>query len=218
MPEKLEAQDLAVRRLRSSGEPEFQALLEIYLDSHPEGELKPASSLVRMLERPEYFFLVLTRRLSVAAFSISCGFPETDAALLEYMAVSSQQRGLGIGSALFTQTAHYGPMATRYLLIEVDSDKADSDADGDRVRRKTFYRRLGCREIEGLSYIMPRVATATPPPMNLLIFGDALPASIRKSRVRQWLQFCYVQVYDALPRDPRIAAMLEPLPEDVRLI
>jgi GNAT superfamily N-acetyltransferase len=215
---RLDTPRLAVRRLLSAAEPEFRELVRIYIAAHPVGELKPLALLARMIERPEYFFLALMDGDSVAGFAISICFSDSDAALLEYMAVDAPHRNRGLGGYLFKQTAEFECLAERYLLIEVDSDKSASPDHQDRIRRKNFYRRLGCREIEGLSYLMPRVSSAIPPPMDILVQRHALPASIEKTRIRRWLQSCYSEVYQVPPGDPRIDSMLEHLPLDVRLI
>ena len=212
------ASRLTLRRVLSSAEPDFDALVQIYTEAHPVSELKPAAELRQMIERPEYFFLAMMQDLSVAAFSISICFPDSDAALLEYMAVAVAKRNHGIGGLLFKETTEFPPIAGRYLLIEVDSDKCRSGDRQDRVRRKSFYRRLGCLEIGGLSYIMPRVSSATPPPMEMLIYRSTLPDFVVRSRLRRWLGNCYSQVYHAPSDDPRIDLMVEHLPLEVPLI
>ena len=209
---------LTLHRLLSGTEPGFDALLRIYTEAHPIGELKPPESLRRMIERPEYFFHVLIEGSTVVAFSIAICFRNSDAALLEYMAVDARHRNRRIGGELFRRTAEFGSIAGRYLLIEVDSDKCPCPEQADRQRRKSFYRRLGCREIEGLSYIMPRVSSAIPPPMEMLVYRSELPGSLEKSRVRGWVENCYLQVYTRPSDDRRIGMMMEHLPPDLRLI
>src|SRR5215469_9960655 len=162
---------LKIRRLVSSADREFDALLRIYAEAHPPGELKAASALVQMIERPEYIFLAAIQGPSVAAFSISICFRDSDAALLEYIAVDAAKRDQGIGGILFKETAGFECIAGKYLLIEADSDTLCSPVQRvDHFRRKNFYRRLGCMEIEGLAYIMPPVSTAPPPPMEMLVY------------------------------------------------
>ena len=204
--------------MHSSAEPEFDALLRIYTEAHPDSERKTFAALRRMIECPEYFFLIMTAGASVGAFSISMCFRNSEAALLEYIAVAAENRNRGIGRLLFRQTAEFEDIAERYLLVEVDSDNQACSDYKDRLRRKNFYRRLGCREIEGLSYIMPRVSSAMPPPMDMLIYSEDPPSSIARSRLRSWLQDCYSQVYQVPVDDSRIDLMLEHLPEEVRLI
>ena len=106
----------------------------------------------------------------------------------------------------------------RFLLMEVESDRFPSPEQIDRSRRKEFYRRLGCREIEGLRGLMPPVTREQPPPMEMLVHSEGLPEAIEKERLRRWLAACYEQVYGVAADDPRIEAMLRELPESVRLI
>lgn len=209
---------MKVQRIHSVDEPAYEALLRIYHDSQPESELKSPGQLSRMIERPDYYFLAAMHDGAVAGFTISICFPGSDAALIEYMAVARELRGQGIGQQLFRATVQFGSLAQRTVIIEVDSEESPSSDHADRVRRKNFYRRLGCREIEGLSYIMPPVSTAPPPPMDMLVYAANLPSVVAKSRVREWLQICYREVYQQPDDDPRIGSMIANLPEDVRLI
>jgi GNAT superfamily N-acetyltransferase len=207
-----------VRRVCSVADPAYDAFVRIYLDSQPHSELKTPAQLARMIEKPEYYFLAALRNATVVAYSIAICLVDCDAALLEYMAVDRNLRGTGIGQSLFRATRNFGAIAGRILLIEVDSEKWPSDDHIDRVRRKNFYRRLGCKEIEGLTYIMPPLSSATPPLMDLLVSHGQLPLAFSKSRVRTWLESCYQQVYQVAPNDPRIDSMIEALPDDLRLI
>jgi ribosomal protein S18 acetylase RimI-like enzyme len=209
---------LQIHRLCCTTHPAYEELIRIYEDSQPESERKSVADLARMMERPEYLFLAALRDQSVVGFSISICLIGSDAALLEYIAVDRRFRGLGIGKQLFRDTVEFGPLAERTVLIEVDSEKSRSPGRVDRVRRKNFYRGLGCREVEGLSYIMPPVSSATPPPMDLMVYRAELSGTVEKSRIQAWLESCYRQVYQ-LPRvDYRIASMMEGLPEGVHLI
>ena len=209
---------MKIHRIRSVEEPAYKQLLHIYRDSQPENELKGPDQVAGMIERPEYFFLAALRDDAVVGFSISICFAGSDAALIEYMAVAREFRGQGTGQGLFKETVQFGSIAERTVIIEVDSEKSPSDDHVDRVRRKNFYRRLGCREVEGLTYIMPPVSSGIPPPMDMLVYAAELPGTLAKSRIRTWLESCYRQVYELSETDPRIQSMLKNLPENVRLI
>jgi GNAT superfamily N-acetyltransferase len=209
---------LELHRVHDSTKPEFAELVRIYSEAHPRNERKNVESLSLMLARPEYLFHVVSHQNLVAGFAIVLCFTEADAGLLEYMAVDQNWRGHGIGQFLFTELVKLRELSRRYLLAEVDSDKAETADRIDRMRRKAFYHRLGCKEIEKLCYIMPQVSSAMPPAMDLLVYRQNLPLSIERSHLRKWLQSCYVQVYGKDENDPRIEMMLRNLPENLRLL
>lgn len=209
---------LKTRRVASAVDPDFAALARIYTEAHPESERKKVTLLASMVERPEYLFLVAAQDCRVVGFSIILCFSGTDACLLEYMAVSSDVRDQGIGQYLFRESVNRDEVFGRYLLAEVDSDKLQTAERTDCARRKAFYRRLGCREVEGLCYIMPPVSISTPPAMDLLVYRSELPPSIDRSQLRNWLQSCYTEVYGMAANDPRIDAMLKTLPAELRLV
>jgi hypothetical protein len=100
----------------------------------------------------------------------------------------------------------------------VDSERGSSTDAANCARRKRFYCRLGSRQIDGLTYIMPQVASAKPPLMDMLVYRRELPDSVDKAQVRTWLAACYGQVYGTPENDERIARMVDGLPGAIRLI
>lgn len=210
--------DLNVRRVSSANEPAFNALVTIYTEAHAPSERKSPAQLASMIQQPGYSFLVASESNAVVGFSIVRFLVDSDAALLEYLAVTRDCRSRGIGQQLFAETVNFEAVSSRFLLVEVDSDKTRTADHEDRLRRKRFYRGLGCREIDQLHYIMPPVSAAPPPAMDMLVYKRDLPPHIDKARVRQWLERCYVDVYGTLANDPRIDVMVQKLPENVRLI
>ena len=91
-----------ISRIHSASEPEFEGLVRIYSEAHPPSERKSIQSLAAMIARPEYHFLVAARESAILGFAIVLCFAESDACLLEYMAVASQMRTHGIGRRLFS--------------------------------------------------------------------------------------------------------------------
>ena len=214
----MRSRELLVRRVRSVGEPAFDDLVAIYTEAHAQSERKSPEQLAAMIQRPGYFFLVAIESSVVVGFSIVRLFDKSDAALLEYMAVARDRRSEGIGRQLFAETANFGSVSSKFLLVEVDSNKKPSADQADRMRRKEFYRRLGCREVGELGYIMPPVSSVPPPEMDMLVYKGDLPPCIERTRVRQWLERCYVEVYGMSANDSRIDAMIHALPAKARLI
>ena len=209
---------MRIERLVSAVEPAFDALLRIYANALPPSECKSVDALRRMINRPEYLFLASVDEDAVIGFSIAIAFADSDAALLEYMAVDAGRRGAGVGQQLFHATASQPQFRGRLLLIELDAEATHGTDPGMITRRKAFYRRLGCRQIEGLTYLMPQVSGARPPLMDMLVHRDELPGSVEKEHLRALLAACYTQVYGAPASDPRIGEMLRGLPESIRLI
>ena len=110
------------------------------------------------------------------------------------MAVSPARRGSGLGTALFGVAADSARGRTLLLEVEAGDEPAAR-------RRKAFYRRLGCRELPGVDYRMPRVAEAAPPPMSLMAFGENGEA-VERSVLRAWLVDIFRRVY-AVPARKR---------------
>ena len=108
--------------------------------------------------------------------------------------------------------------ASRYVLLEVDSDGLDDAGREQRAGRQRFYRDLGCRKVNGLLYVMPLVTSNTPPPMDLLVYRPDLPPKIDKVQLRAWLEVMYVEIYEQPLNDERIREMLAPLPGEVTLV
>jgi GNAT superfamily N-acetyltransferase len=211
--------ELSFARLRPGPSPEFAALLRIYHEAIPASERKDDSGLAQMLAQDDYEFRVAFSGGAVLGFTIVKTFSRCEASLLEYMAVDRARRGGGIGGRLFREACSAKTTRSRFVLIEVeDEDEVTGlPEDAQRRRRKAFYRANGCREVAGLSYLMPTVSADQPPRMNLLAFRNALPANVDKAELRRWLESIYVEVYRQPVDDARIAQMLSPLPSTIAL-
>jgi ribosomal protein S18 acetylase RimI-like enzyme len=201
--------EMRIERVISAEGAEFDALVRIYTEALPAIERKSADVLARMIERPEYFFLAAIEDSAVVGFAIAIALVDSDAALLEYLAVDRARRGMGIGASLFHATAAWPGLCGRSLLVEVEAEAA---------RTKKFYRQLGARQIEGLAYQMPPVSSAQPPAMDMLVCAEQLPDALEKVRVRGWLEACYLQVYGVAADDARIHSMVGTLPHRIRVI
>ena len=198
----------------------FRDLLRIYREAIPSSERKDDDVLAEMLARDDYEFHIAQLKSGVTGFTIVKSFRSCDASLLEYMAVDRAQRGNGIGSLLFRHASTADSTITRYVLIEVEDAEqvAELSEDAQRRRRKAFYRANGCREVAGLSYLMPTVSTERPPPMKLMVYRRDLPHAIDKTELRRWLEGIYLEVYRQSAGDVRLAQMLSTVPKRVSLL
>ncbi len=131
--------------------------------------------------------------------------------LLEYMGTARQARNMGLGAAMFKKA---GEMAgARPLLAEVDSEREDSADRELRRRRKNFYFRLGCQQIEGLDYLMPQVGESKPPVMDLLYYWKGCSTPPGHDLIRGWIKTVYTEVYQRPSDDPGIEWMMNGLTE-----
>ena len=208
--------DIAYRRIAPADAAAFEGLYAIYVDVFPLSERKPRERLWDMLNTPAYVFIVGETGGSVLCFAITRILDGAGAALLEYMGVRRDLQGRGLGGRTFRAVAAHPSLAGRVLLLEVE-DERGLDPVGDEARRKAFYRDLGCREVEGLTYVMPTVADGAPPPMNILTHDSGEASTISKATLKGWLQAIYAQIYGRPQDDPAIAAMLRPLPNEITL-
>ena len=170
-----------------------------------------------MLAQPAYRFYIAHLGDTFLGFGVVALLSETEVALLEYLAIHTGMRGRGLGRLLFGEIARAVHRDRSTLLIEVESDRQGSPGFELQTRRKRFYRSLGAREIAGLLWLMPEVAEAPPPPMEMLAHGE-LASALGRHTLQHWLTRLYVEVYGQSPDDSRLTAMMASLPATVPLI
>lgn len=206
-----------LEQLKSCTEPAFREFYGIYAESIAVREQKSESWLCKMVHKPDNEILLMKRDGHVKGFSIL--FLSESFALLEYMAVSAEDRNRGLGAEIFRRSTEHAVSAEGKalpILLEVDSDREESSDRELRARRQQFYRRLGCLRIADLHYILPLSGEGPPPEMDLMISRAGDLREIRKPELEKWLKTIYQDVYHCSPDDLRIAKMLENLPDPVR--
>lgn len=189
----------------------FRDAFVLYETSIPRAEQKTRDEILAGLGRDDVRFWAFTRGDETLGMSILFADRAQNTMLLEYLAVSPTARSGGIGSALFTtsfEASRFG--AATQLLIEVDSEAEDvSDAERIlRLKRKQFYRRLGCREVHGFDYILPLAHYGPAPRMSLLVLGADGPV-FDTAHLRRALTTIYRDVYAQREDDPRLDEMFE---------
>lgn len=198
----------------------FDAALAIYESVIPKAEQKTRAQILASLAHPDVRFWAFERGGEVIGLSIVYAPRREAVMLLEYLAVAPQAQGGGVGSALFTASFAASRMDPgALLLIEVDSeaDAVDAAERGVRLKRKQFYRRLGCREVEGFDYILPIEHYGPAPKMNLLVLGPGSD-NLGAARLRQAVSGIYRNVYACDPDDLRIAEMFNGHTETLKLV
>ncbi len=219
---------LTLHRLTTDLDPRFAALLRLYAEAFPSRERKPVAQLHSMLRQSGYSFLLAEHDSRPIGLAILFHAQTAEVSLLEYLAVAPEARGQGFGRNLLHTLRQTPELATRPLLVEVESDRGSipgqptpgQPAPGqlERHRRKQFYRSAGAREIAGLRYRMPPVTPEPPPAMELMLFADPVPTALPRTRLAAWLVAIYREVYAKPASDPALREMLGGLPQELRLI
>lgn len=209
-PDKLE-------QLKSCNGPDFDEFYSVYAESISQREQKSRPWICEMVARPDYKVFLLKRAGHVTGFSIVF-LPVSEAfGLLEYMAVSAEQRNQGLGAEIFQHTMRNMQPAPGPILLEVDSEREDCADRGLRTRRQQFYRRLGCLRFSGLHYILPLSGSGPPPEMDLMVYSTEKLPYISKAQLETWLKVIYHEVYSCSPNDSRIQQMLRGVPDPAHL-
>lgn len=124
-------------------------LLEVYRDTapahFPADELKPVSAIEALLEKGSYIGLGLFDKAEhLMGYALFLTVPDLDVILLDYYAILTSYRDLGLGS-IFLQKIRVHFHDFRGILIETeDIDCASNEEElSERTRRNDFYRKNG---------------------------------------------------------------------------
>jgi len=184
----------------------------IYREAILKSEQRPEAEFKALFKRPDYRFVVARMDEQIVGVAVSWVPAQANFWLFEYAAVAPEVRGMQIGSHLLQASmAMIGP--ERIALIEVDADTGSDE----QARRLRFYQRLGARRLRGLHYLLPLDAFATPPPMIMLALTDPGVGAVSVMVLEDWLRRIYDEVYGKGLDDPRLARMIDPLPDQIQL-
>lgn len=185
---------------------DFEQLYRIYEEALPANERRPRAVVEGLVRRADYHVLAVKSGDRVLSFLAVFVSMKAEAALLEYLATSPHIRNQGLGALMVAKAAELA--GARPLLLEVDSERDVAAARELCLRRKHFYFRQGCRQIENLHYLMPQVGDTRPPAMDLAYLWKGCDTAPSPGLVRQWLQIIYGEVYARPADDPAIEVMM----------
>lgn len=114
----------------------------------PPAELKPFSTIEHLTKQGVYIsFGFFGGAEEILSYALLAKTFKGKAAMLDYYAVSSAQRGTGIGGAFITQLPHkLTPMGIDYMLLEVECVEAAENEEEAQIRKRRihFYKKNGC--------------------------------------------------------------------------
>lgn len=162
---------IRVARQRQVEAGQLEQLRAIYDDSFPPHERADFSFLVDCLASGARWFFVATRDDALLGFAMIVPFVTRDIHLLEYLAVSRDARGAGIGGKLLdgvTAAIRHSQSAIGILLEAEPDDEGDADERALRARRIAFYARHGAQAVDAPNYRVPLADRAGTMRMRLL--------------------------------------------------
>jgi GNAT superfamily N-acetyltransferase len=184
----------------------------LYRDSITRSAQRPEAEFRGLVARADYRFVAAMLKDELLGLAVVWLPADSDIWLFEYVVVVPKARSYRIGSNLFTG-ARILAGEHRTALIEVE---VDLGATG-QAKRLEFFRRLGCQRVVGLDYRMPLRAFGIPPPMWLLTVLPQAAESLPAQTVEGWMRRIYAEAYGKPFDDPRLAQMIDPLPDEVLL-
>lgn len=206
--------EIRIEAIAPDNAPLLDAAFALYRDSIEQSEQRPEPVFRALIRRPDYIFLGALLDGELIGIAVSWVPDNADFWLFEYAAVAERLRGNNVGANLFFASRLMAGQE-RCALVEVDAFTGTEM----QAKRLAFYRRLGCRRLAGLDYILPLDAFGTPPPMWLLALpSPADQPSISVFQAENWLRGIYAGAYGKQLDDPRLATMIDPLPDDVEFV
>ncbi len=173
-----------------------EQLRAIYLDSFPSYERADFSYLLNSIARGARWCFTAMQDDEMLGMAIIVPHVASDIHLLEYLAVSNQVRGRGIGGRLLDEviTAIRTRPGTLGLLIEVEPADEGNEAERHlRARRLEFYRRHGARLVEGApDYYVPMADREGT--LRMILLWLPFTASARVPAGAQWSE-CILNIY-----------------------
>lgn len=197
----------------------FEVIYAIYEKSFPKNEQKTKESFKKIFNNNDYRVFVIQKNGDIEGFCLFFAPQDLNFMLLEYMAMNTQMRSLGMGSKLFGFSVNtlFFQEQDKPILIEIDSTKKKSENSIVNQKRADFYRKNGCKTIQDFEYILGLKTQLVPPLMEMLIYGNK-EEFILKSQLKQYVQDIYERVYNNERNHANIEKMLAHLNEKIILI
>lgn len=118
----------------------IRKIKHLYRKSFPKEERKPFSVIrKKQAEGSVEILSAESWRKDLLGFAITAKYK--DLVLVDYLAVTPQCQGQGIGSQILTELKAYYP--DKRIILEIEDPAEPCENGSDRIRRKAFYEKNG---------------------------------------------------------------------------
>jgi ribosomal protein S18 acetylase RimI-like enzyme len=196
---------------------DFNDAIEIYQEAFPEGEKRPIEDIKRNIEEEHEKMFIARSDNTPVVFSMIWPVPNTDFLFLDYIAVSKNSRGNGIGS-LFLQKIFDISENSEYnhMIFEVENPE-EGDNKKQRIARVKFYRKAGAKTMTGFKYFLPPRNSDISQEMKLMIISRKNIGRVNGKRVQYVLSEIYTHIYNRKKNDKTLNGILDDIPDDITL-
>ena len=193
-----ESRNYVTERVTDFNSPLFArglSLLEQSIAAHAQ---LPRARLIKLLSGRDYRLYALRLRDEVAGVALLYFSPGGPFVLLDYIAVHSDRRNQGLGSAFFRALVEVilreKPSAD-WLIFEVDDDREGPEEKSAQSRRRIeYYRRLGAHLLANVPYRFPSVH-GMPVPMRLMAYRLGPGAKLSPADVEAFIEDAFLHVH-----------------------
>lgn len=179
---------------------DFELAMELYSAAFPLNERHPVSVIKERVKQGSTRVFAGRSGMDIVFIALLWPLKNTEFILLDYMATSPGHRSKSIGSLFLQSMRKVLEEENKYFILEVE-DPEHGENKEERVKRLSFYKKNGARELEKVKYILPALQGSAPTEMILMIFPEYGNGKIDASLVRDLIIQIYEELYNRDARD-----------------
>lgn len=181
--------------------------MQIYLTEFPGSSRLPVARIRHLLRTGSYRLFVAqdTGRVLAMALVWVCARPAL--VHLDYIAVSQEWKGRGIGTAFYRWLVeHMGELSprARLLTLEVEDDLIG------------FYRRSRTQVLQNVPYLFP--GRRGPIPMHLMVYDRRGRETLGRGVVQELIRALYRGIHNRRADDALLRSFISRVPQQVSLV
>ena len=195
----------------------FIEALKIYVNAFPLNERQSEATVRDRVSKGQNLLWIGHVNDELVFMALLWPLRNTGYAVLDYMATKASHQGQGIATAFMQRMEDDLRKKKASFILEVEDERQGHNIE-ERLRRKSFYRKNGAKELKNVRYVLPPLQGDTPTDMSLMIFPDYGAATIEIEHVKSLILQMYRELYGRDRDDPFLMSIMTDLKDPVELI